>query len=302
MAFGSGAARALSQIGTLLWLKENNIAISCLSGCSMGAVVGGFLAAGYTPEFMRDIALGVRKKNLIRYLKPSFDGSSIFRGDGITLFLAEYLGDIRIEDLSIPFACVASDLNSGEEIIFKEGSLVKAVRSSAGLPGIFPPEDYLGRELVDGGLVNPVPLDLAFELGADFVIGVNVSKPVYRKRVSVLTLKTSGRKAAEPKVSRNIEKGPRPFTELASRLQRTGKRRLPIQTRRMFYNIMADSLTIFSSRVLSLKRINAGPHILIEPEVGAFKSFDFDRAEELIETGYRAMESRKSEIFKLLGL
>ncbi len=302
LALGSGAARGLSQIGILTWLKEHNIKISYVSGCSIGSLIGGLFAAGYTPEYIKEIVLGVKKYQYLKIFKPSFAGSSLLSREGIEIFLKEILDELLIETLPIPYACVSSDLISGEEVVFKEGNLVTAILASISIPGILPPLNYRGMDLVDGGLVNPVPLDLAFELGADRAIGVNVSKPVLGKRIIALTKKTSVIERVDSLVQAGVKISPKPIAELLERVRLVKNLEKEDAKGRMFYNTMADSLTIFSSRIIALKRMNLKRHFMIEPRVGAYRSFDFDRAEELIEIGYREIESKKDELFRYLRI
>ena len=121
LALGSGGARGLSEIGVLLWLKENNVEISCISGCSMGSIIGAFSCVGFTPEHLKKTALDIKWTDIIRYLRLSFSSSSIFNWSRISRFLKENLGNKRIEELNIPFGCVAADINSGQEVVLKQG-------------------------------------------------------------------------------------------------------------------------------------------------------------------------------------
>ncbi|HSG28199.1 MAG TPA: patatin-like phospholipase family protein, partial [Candidatus Krumholzibacterium sp.] len=123
IALGSGGARGLCEIGVLLWLKEHGVEVSCVAGASIGSLIGGAYAAGFTPEYMREIATSVGWIELLKAFKLSFSGKGLLEWDRIDAFLRKDLEGKKIEDLAIPFACVATDIDTGREFIFKEGDL-----------------------------------------------------------------------------------------------------------------------------------------------------------------------------------
>ncbi len=292
LALGSGGARGLSEIGVMLWLKERGIDIFCISGTSFGAILGGALASGYTPEYLRDEADKIKLIDVIKYLKLSFSGKSVLDWHKVGDFLRERFGDRKIENLNMPFACVASDIDSGQEFVFKEGDLVQAVSASASIPGIFPPVEVGGRHLVDGELVNPVPLDIALELGADLVIGVNACRSVFTERIH----HDPGRKSVVEKVDgwvrESVEKNP--FKHIYGLSYKgAGKEGISSDKRRRnIIDVISDSLAIVSSRMLSFERLKSGPHFMIRPEVGSYQDFEFDKAEEIINIGYEETERK----------
>ncbi|MDZ7861168.1 MAG: patatin-like phospholipase family protein [Candidatus Krumholzibacteriota bacterium] len=287
LSLGSGGSRGLSEIGVLLWLKENNVEISYVSGCSMGSIIGAYYCAGFTPEQLKDIVLGIKWTDILKYLKVSFSVRSIFDWSRISKFLNEDLGHKRIEDLNIPFACVAADINSGREFVFKKGKVVTAVSASSSIPGVFPPVEILGRLFVDGELVNPVPMDIAFELGADLVIGVNTCRSLQGENRSPEVQESSFVEKMDDWFGEMLEKVPGPLAELYNKLPHPDLNRLDLGGMK-FYNVITESLAIVSSRIMDFKTQFAGPHFLINPQVGRYKNFDFDKAEEIIDLGYRA--------------
>lgn len=300
LALGSGGARGLCSIGVLLWLKENGVRIECVSGSSIGSIIGGALAAGFTPEFMKEIATSFGWKDYLSVVKLSFGGKSILEWKKIEKIMRTNLGDKKIEELEIPFACVASDIDSGREFVFREGDLVEAMSASACMPGIFPPVKAMGRHLVDGEILNPVPIDLAKELGAGKVIGVNASRSVFPERMS----HNAGRIGLLEKVDDWMRESvagkpllssinPGKWKDLVENEKR-GRRK------RNIMDIFTDSLAITTARVLELTELKTGPHFMINPGVGAFQTFDFDRAGEIIDIGYEETERVKDELFHFL--
>lgn len=300
LALGSGGARGLCSIGVLIWLKEHDVGIECVSGSSIGSIIGGALAAGYTPEYMKEIATSVGWKDYMSVVRLSFGGKSILEWERIEKILRADLGDKRIEDLAIPFACVASDIDTGREFVFREGDLVEAMSASACMPGIFPPVKAMGRHLVDGEVLNPVPIDLAKELGAEKVIGINACRSVFPERLS----HNAGRIGLLEKVDDWMRESvagkpllssisPGKWKALVEK-EKTGRRR------RNIMDVFTDSLAIATARILALTELKTGPHFMINPRVGAFQTFDFDRAGEIIDIGYEETERVKDELFHFL--
>jgi NTE family protein len=299
LALGSGGARSLCDIGVLLWLKENNVEISCISGCSMGSIIGAYFCAGFTPEHLKKAALDIKWIDIIKYLRLSFSTRSIFNWSRISKFLNEDLGHKQIEDLNIPFACVAADINSGQEIVFKKGKVVTAISASSCVPGVFPPVKIMDRHLVDGELVNPVPIDIAFELGADLVIGINSCRSLHTEDLSSEPQENSFLKKMDDWLGETLEKFPTPVADLYNKLPLPDFVRVDHRGRK-FYDVITDSLAIVSSRIMNLKRQFTGPHFMVRPDVGLYKNFDFDSVGEIIDLGYRATDEVGFELLNFV--
>ncbi|MDY7029748.1 MAG: patatin-like phospholipase family protein, partial [Spirochaetota bacterium] len=169
-----GAAYGYAHIGVLKYLEENNIRPAAIAGTSMGAIVGGLYAYGYDAEHIEQIAEHVRSLELVRLFFPSFPRGGIIDTDGIRDFFHGFIHDARIEELPIAFRSVAVDINTGEEIVFDRGRLIDAMIASMSIPAVFKPYHYQGRFLVDGGLVNNLPWDIAQKMG-DVNIVVDVA-------------------------------------------------------------------------------------------------------------------------------
>lgn len=177
IALGSGSARGLSHIGVIRGLQEANIRIDVVCGSSMGALVGGAFAAGKL-DAVEEIMRKLSWTEFIQFMELPLPRSGLIDGDKIAQFMRDRLSDANIEDLPIPYAAVATDLASGQEVWLRSGSLISAIRASISMPGMFTPLKRDGLLLADGGLVNPVPVSLCRALGAQIVIGVNPNTDV----------------------------------------------------------------------------------------------------------------------------
>jgi NTE family protein len=172
LALGGGAALGLSHIGVLKVLAEEGIPVSCVAGTSAGSVVGAAFCAGLGWREIRDKARRLEWSHLASIVVPR---RGVLRLDRMERFIENDLGVRSFSDLGIPFAAVAADITTGEEVVFDSGPLARAVRASCSIPGLFEPLETDGRILVDGGLVNDVPADVARRLGAEVVLAVNLN-------------------------------------------------------------------------------------------------------------------------------
>jgi NTE family protein len=174
LALSSGAARGLAHVGVLEALERNGIPIDLIAGTSIGAIVGAFYAAGKDISEIKKAVVSLNRRQMLSLADFTIPTRGFIKGRKITEWLKSVIGGICFRDLKIPFACVATDISTGEEVVIKEGSVVAAVRASASMPVIFTPARLGGRFLVDGGLVNPIPVRIIRYMGADFVIAVSV--------------------------------------------------------------------------------------------------------------------------------
>jgi len=177
LVLGSGGARGLAHIGVIQWLTENGYEIRSIAGSSMGALVGGIFAAGKL-EAYADWVLALERIQVLRLLDPAFGRPGLFKGERIVGVLRELIGDLAIEDLPVSFTAVATDLESGEEVWLREGKLFDAIRASIAIPLIFTPFEYGGRKLLDGGLVNPVPIAPTVNDTNELTVAVTLSAPI----------------------------------------------------------------------------------------------------------------------------
>jgi predicted acylesterase/phospholipase RssA len=174
-ALGGGAARGLFHIGVLSVLEEHGITPDIIAGTSMGSIIGAMYASGLKTSDLKQIACNIDWKQIMRLTDiVVLPRHGLIHGNRIVALLKSIIGDIEFSKLKCNYAAVATDLYTGQQMVFTEGSLIKAIRASISIPGIFTPVRYKGHYLVDGGLVNVVPVSVCRDLGADFVIGINV--------------------------------------------------------------------------------------------------------------------------------
>lgn len=179
LALGSGGSRGVAHIGVLLALQEEGIKPDFITGCSMGAVIGGCFASGMSAEKIRDVVLQLKARDLLD-IGPGFvSRMSVLRTKKLEELLAEYLGDVAIEDMKIPFRCIATDLYSGKLHVFESGPAAIAVQASSTIPCVFKPVEFNGMLLVDGGCLCRVPSRQVKEMGADVVLAVDALVNTY---------------------------------------------------------------------------------------------------------------------------
>ena len=289
LALGGGAARGFAHIGMLRTLIAHGISPSIVVGTSIGAVVGGSYAAGHL-DTLESWARGLQPRNILGYLDIRLNGSGLIGGDKLAATLHAAIGNTLIEDLPVKFAGVATEVRTGHEIWLTHGRLVDAMRASYALPGIFAPVLIGDRWLVDGALVNPVPVSAARALGAEIVIAANLSSDVFGHSTTIFAHGQTG--AA---IERVVDvPTPTPQRRGLGRFfspERTMKReffggggRPGIST------VMVDAFNIMQDRITRARLAGDPPDLLIAPRVGQIGWFDFHRADELIAHGARAAE------------
>jgi NTE family protein len=285
LALGGGAARGFAHIGILRTLLAHGIVPSVVVGTSIGAVVGGAYAAGQL-DTLEQWARGLQRRNILGYLDIRLDGSGLIGGDRLASQLEAAIGPTLIEDLPLKFVTVATEVRTGHEIWLTRGRMVDAMRASYALPGIFSPVLVGDRWLVDGALVNPVPVSAARALGAEIVIAANLSSDIFST-----TIYGHGSTAGAPETV--VEPAPSPkrgFGRLFS-AERTMKREFfGSGGRPGISSVMVDAFNIMQDRITRARLAGDPPDLLITPRVGQIGWFDFHRAEDLIAYGARAAE------------
>ena len=287
LALGGGAARGFAHIGVLRTLLAHGIVPNVVVGTSIGAVVGGSYAAGHL-DTLEEWARSLQPRNILSYLDIRLNGSGLIGGNKLAAQLEASLGNTVIEDLPLKFASVATEVRTGHEIWLTHGRLVDAMRASYALPGIFSPVLVGDRWLVDGALVNPVPVSAARALGAEIVIAANLSNDVFGHSTTIFS-----HGATTPPIEPVIEAEEPPkrgFSRLFS-AERTMKReffggggRPGIST------VMVDAFNIMQDRITRARLAGDPPDMLIAPRIGHIGWFDFHRADEMIAHGARATE------------
>lgn len=174
LALSSGGSRGPAHVGALDILKKNGIPIDMISGTSIGAVVGAFYAAGKSIAEITDTMTELKQTKLLSLTDFTIPTSGLIKGHRIQRWVKSVIGDISFSDLNIPFACLATDIITGEAVVLKDGPVAPALRASVSIPVIFTPAKLNGRYLLDGMLVEPIPVRVLREMGADIIIAVNV--------------------------------------------------------------------------------------------------------------------------------
>ena len=270
LALGGGAARGGAHIGVINALKAANIPIDYVAGTSIGALVGGFLAIDKM-DALEQLVLGLDWKTIIKFFDVVFPKVGLVEGKKVEEILRESLGEFDIKELPIPFAAVATDIVSGEEVILNAGDIVEAIRASIAIPGIFTPIKWQDRILVDGGLVNPVPVNVVKKMGAEIVIGVDVNAKVViptMQKMKKLTSKDKETKEAFPNI---IE-------------------------------IIMSAIYIMEQQITKYKLASDKADVLIEPEVGHIGFLEFHRTPETIAEGYKTATEKIKEIKALANV
>jgi NTE family protein len=291
LALGGGAARGFAHIGVLRTLLAHGIVPNVIVGTSIGAVVGGAFAAGHL-DTLEEWARGLQVRNILSYLDIRLNGSGLIGGDKLAAQLEASMGNMLIEDLPYKFASVATEVRTGHEIWLTHGRVIEAMRASYALPGIFAPVLVGDRWLVDGALVNPVPVSAARALGAEIVIAANLSSDVFTHST---TIYAHGALPPEPgEATESTEVAPAPPK------RRFGKFFSPERTvKREFFggggrpgisSVMVDAFNIMQDRITRARLAGDPPDLLITPRVGQIGWFDFHRAADLIDHGARAAE------------
>ena len=267
LALGSGSARGWSQIGVIRALEQAGISAEIVCGTSIGALVGAAYAAGEIGR-LHDWVKGLRWQAVVSMVDLRMNGGLIEGGKLVDFFRAHFR-DEGIAKLPRAFGCVATELATGREIWLREGSVIEAVRASIALPGLFTPVERDGRLLVDGGLVNPVPVSLCRAMGADIVIAVDLSS---RKDYTV-----------------NYDSVPSPWRVLAGRM-------LPLSTRYRVPSPVALMLMAMSIGAIgSARAAGARADLLVRPPVGGFSFTEVRNFDRVVEVGYREAQKAIAE-------
>jgi NTE family protein len=257
LVLGSGGARGLAHIGIIEHIEALGHEIVYISGCSMGALVGGIYASGNL-EVYADWARKLERRDMISLLDLAFAWTGLFKGDKLMGVLKELVGDHVIEELPIGFTAVATDLVEQREIWLNKGPLFDAIRASIAIPTIFTPHVHMGRVLVDGGLLNPVPIAPALNQPADMIIAVNLNGHSRRSRERARELATGEDGAAEAAAE-------------------------PVAPGLM--DLVTGSMDIMQNTIARLKLAAYTPDVVIDVPRDACLFYEFYRAEELIALG-----------------
>ena len=298
VVLGAGAARGWAHIGALRELDALGVRPEVIVGSSIGSLVGGCYAAGKI-DILEAFARSLTRRRMFGLLDLSFSGGGLIGGERLRAKLEAELGAMRIEDLPIRFAGVATEIGGGHEIWLRRGPLAEAIRASYALPGVFEPVKVEGRWLFDGALVNPVPVSVARALGAERVIAFNISSEIVGRGTAIQD--PFGRAGPPPVVEEPANDSVRVIT----RWWRGGAPRAPTEAEAPapgLMTVMVNAFDILQDRIMRSRLAGDPPDALVQLKVGKIGMFEFHRADELIALGREAVRRAADEIAQHIEL
>ncbi len=275
LALGGGVARGWAHIGVLRALDEANIPISMIAGTSIGAVVGCYLAGKH--DELKEFARSITRRNILRYVDFTLGKSGFIAGNRLAERLDEELGDIRIEDLGKRFVAVATEIDTGHEVWLEHGLLAPAIRASYALPGVFQPATHMGKHLVDGALVNPVPVSACRAFEQKTVMAVNLDCEVFARSSVVRSTSIDTNQKDERLESVPSSWLPFNFGNNSS----TKKQKLGIT------GVMIEAFNIIQDRIIRSRLAGDPPSVTVRPKLSNIGLTDFHMADESIKLGYK---------------
>ena len=284
LALSGGAARGFAHIGALRTLLAHGIRPDVITGTSIGAVIAGVFAAGCLDDF-EAWARELTRRRVFGYLDFSLAGSGLIGGDRLFTRLDNTLGELTFEDLPVRMAAVATELRTNHEIWITRGRLADALRASCALPGIFPPSRIGGRWLMDGALVNPLPISAARALGARLVIAVNLNADNFGRGTIIQDHGSDAEDDLRRQAALKQRRGLRGRAERLIRWKFFGTRDRPGLS-----TVMADAFQVLQDRITRARLAGDPPDVLISPRLSRINLFDFHRATETIAIGAEAAD------------
>lgn len=283
LALGGGAARGWAHIGVLRAFDEAGIQIDMIAGTSIGALVGGCYLAGRLDE-LEDFARSLTPRRMFGFFDLSFRGNGLLGGMRLDAKMREHLENVTFEELAKPFICVATEIGTGHEIWLSSGNLVSAMRASYALPGVFEPVECNGRVLIDGAMVNPVPVSVCRAHEQQLVVAVNLHYDCFG-RSAVIKHSSSGDEVIirEPETS---------GTDKPSNA-RGSERRLGIT------GVMVEAFNIIQDRISRARLAGDPPDMSLRPRLSHIGLSEFHRADEAIQVGYEATMSQIAELERM---
>jgi NTE family protein len=311
LALGSGGAKGISHISVIEFLQSLNIPIDMVAGSSIGAVIGAVYCSGALKELKEEI-LKIELNDMLSIFDPVFPKSGLIAGKKFIEFLTRFVPKtIKIEDLKIPLAIVATDYYSGMPIVFRSGNVLEAVRASISIPGVFVPVKYRDTILIDGGVAKPLPIDVVKNMGAGITIAVNLHPTVHKKRLKKILRKiTQDDTVLESKTKLEIAQSPESMKhhELTRVIKdakwlKSVEKWLGVGIDKgdklpNIFELISQSVDImeYSNTMLMLKYQR--PTLLIEPDLLDVKSLDFTHPSHALTEGFRACEKVRKRIIR----
>ena len=287
----------MAHLGVLRAFADAGVQIDCIAGCSIGALVGAIAASGRT-DGLEAVFKTFDWKKTLSFFDVVFPRSGLIDGAKVTALVRDHLPATQMEALPIPFAAIATDLLSGDEVVLRSGDVIDAVRASIAVPGIFTPVRVDGRVLVDGGLSNPVPVSVLRAMGAERVIAVDLNHGVVdgRAKRRVLSKKMHAETALQQRGGRWMDDYRHVMADLKSRLlapnapakaqfSRWANTKEPLPN---VFDVLLASVNVMEMHITESRLRIEPPDLLIRPPLGDIRFLEFGRAEEAIGIGYAA--------------
>ena len=276
LVLSSGGARGLAHIGAIEELKEQGYRITSIAGCSMGALIGGVYAAGKLEEF-REWMKTVDRKKMLELTDFSLSLNHIVKGSRIIEAIMEFVPDMPIEDLPIPYCAIATDLKAGRVVVFRKGSLFDAIRASISLPSFYEPVHRNGMILIDGGVTNPMPMNRVARHEGDIMVAVDVSGHDYEAQSALQQEIAEKRKRS------------------SSLTQQILNKLIPDNLEFNYYTMLSrvSSLMIRQNSILMTQLMK--PDVLVDIQMSRYGGFDYDKSEKLIAIGRQKMQQALSK-------
>ncbi|MBY7731285.1 patatin-like phospholipase family protein [Vibrio splendidus] len=279
LVLGSGGARGLVHVGVIRWLIEHGYQIKSISGCSIGALIGGVYAAGKLDEF-EEWVTSIDQSDMAMMLDFSWQSSGMFKGDKIIDTLRGLIGEISIEDLPIPYTAVAANVADEKEVWLQSGSLFDAIRASISLPLFFTPHVINGEELIDGGVLNPVPIAPTFSDNTDFTLAVNLGGEPE-------TVKQETTSVSLPTKESNLHEK---VVHFIDNLGSSVKSKMSFNF--AAYDIANQAFDAMQSTIARQKLAAYPADITLEIPRNACGTLEFDRSQEMIDRGYHLAQAK----------
>ena len=275
----SGGARGVAHIGVIEALLEDGYEITSIAGCSMGAVVGGVYAAGKLEEFKKWMC-ELDKMEVFKLVDFTLSTQGFIRGERVFNEMKKFIDVRNIEELSIPFSAVAVDIITNKEVVFDSGDLFQAIRASAAIPSVLKPSTYQGGELVDGGVLNPIPVNIVDQSNADLLVVSDVNARI------PYTSPTPHKEEKKGKPQQMFNQFIQKWNELmpSSEQKTTQKKEVKLS----YFDLMTRSINLMQDKISAHTIEEHQPDILINVSRDACSTFEFYRSQELIEAGRRA--------------
>ncbi len=319
LVLGSGSARGLAHIGVLSVFEKYGIRPYCIAGTSIGAAIGALYCSGMSPEQMRRMAITTEWQDLLDFTVPK---TGFLAGNKFEKYIQELTGNCRFSDLKIPLRVVATDIKNSNIVVFSAGNVAKAVRASVSIPGVFSPVKIDKHELVDGALVDPLPIGVARDMGAEIIVAVDVS-------IDLDKIKIEGSKVKERSAFTEYTKSKFFRSQIGffrEFIMETRRFRLPHfmkkyiikivdrflnpkRVYRFFTNkkpphiieVAVKSMFIMLNQIYKEKLKNSAVDVIIKPRLEQSIILDFEKASFLIDKGSQATEEVMPKILELLG-